>query len=277
MAQNSAGLTPALFNLKTKAMIDVNKYLDTGAKVASLLGVVFALYIGVKYNGLKEEIATSQAALGLNISQMNKNQDSIDFERKHRFIIYEKVYSAVESKQDAKIDLAAILVTEMLAGDQFQKELLKVLGSLHSSVSPTTQHLINTTIAQLDTAKKYEDERATQIEKYSAAGTNKTSRKSFLIDVFYLESKGDAQKRIAENYEKLLTKNGFDARVRKLSDVVNARKGYKIYTNQIRVESANETEIKLGNEIQNIVKPNTIAVQQVTQSSPGYISLFLVE
>ncbi|MES2382785.1 MAG: hypothetical protein V4538_17190 [Bacteroidota bacterium] len=40
MAQNSAGLTPALFNLKTKAMIDVNKYLDTGAKVASLLGVV---------------------------------------------------------------------------------------------------------------------------------------------------------------------------------------------------------------------------------------------
>lgn len=61
-------------------MTDVNKYLDTGSKIASLVGAGFALFLTLKYSGIKEEIATSQAALTLSISQMNKSQDSIDFE-----------------------------------------------------------------------------------------------------------------------------------------------------------------------------------------------------
>ncbi len=258
-------------------MAENNNFLDTSSKIASLIAALFALYIGVRYSDMEKQLKVSSDQLNISISQMNRSQDSLDFERKHRFIIYEKVYSAVESKQDAKIDMAAILVTEMLAGDQFQKELLKVLGSLHSSVSPTTQDLINTTIAQLDTAKKYEDEKATQSEKFSSIRSDKVLRKDFLVDVFYLESKGETQKQIANTYAKLLKQNGFDARVRKLSDVVNARKGYKIYTNQIRVEAGNETEIELGSDVQTIVKPNTLSVQQVSQSSPGYISIFLVE
>lgn len=258
-------------------MAENNNFLDTGSKLASFVAAIFALYIGVRYSDMEKQLKVSSDQLTISISQMNKNQDSIDFERKHRFTIYEKVYSAIESKQPEKMQLAAILVRELLAGDQFQKELLNVLGSQHDILNPSTQLLISTTIAQLDTAKKYEDEKATQIEKFSSIRSDKVSRKDFLVDVFYLESKGETQKQIANTYAKRLTQNGFDARVRKLSDVVNARKGYKIYTNQIRVEAGNETEIKLGNDIQNIVKPNTLSVQQVSQSSPGYISIFLVE
>lgn len=260
--------------------MDWNKIFDGSSKLAALLAAGFSIVLSFKYDGISKKLRNSQDSVNIQISQLNMQisdmdrlQDSVDFDRKHRFNIYEKVFTAVESGNKNKKELATILVKEMLPGDEYQESLLRVIKESGEN-SPVAEKIINKTIDQLQTIKVYNDERRIKVNTFQTKTA--PNKKDYLVDVFYLESKAATLQPRAAALESLLTKNGFDARMRKLSDVVNARPGYRVYTNQVRVETGNAAEAEIGKELITLMG-NAFAITPVTQASPGYISIFIVE
>lgn len=255
--------------------MEFNKLLDSSSKLAALVAAALSVVLTVKYGKIKEQLAINKQELENKVTQLNFQQDSIDFNRKHRFTIYEKVYSAIEQKEPEKLNLAVILVTEMLPDDQYQKSLLKMIADLNGgAVSPETKALAVKTINKLDSFAK--DEEIKQINISNFQRTANPVKKDYLVDVFYLESKEATLKTRADAIRNTLSGSGFDVRVRKLSDVINARAGYRVVNNQVRVDMTNPDEKEKGEEIRKNIGGNII-VKQVSQTSPGYISVFLVE
>lgn len=148
------------------------------------------------------------------------------------------------------------------------------IESEYAVKTPNTDS-IQKLMAVIDNFKMVEQEKEAQVARFKETPNVVPKKKEYLIDVFYLESKPSTRSG-AKRIEEQLSRMGYDARLRKLSDIINSRSGYQIYTNQIRVEQNNTAEMELGKEIQMLVGAN-LNIRQVTQSSPGYLSVFVVE
>jgi hypothetical protein len=251
----------------------MEKAIDIITKIIVFITGVSTVMLNIRYGNLERSVELNQKEVNLQIALSNKTKDSIDFDRKHRFLIYDKVYTAVESKDKNKLDLAVILVTQMLPDDEYQGSLFKVLQA--QDLKPETQKMVDSNIAAIDTFNSNEHFKQESIKSFATVKKSGATKHDYLIDVFYLDSKPELRSQ-ASAFERMLTQNGFDARVRRLSNVINARKGYQIFYNQIRVEQGNERENEFGKEIAKIGN-NKFEVTNVSQSSPGYISVFIVQ
>lgn len=253
--------------------MDWNKIFDGSSKFAAVIAAALSIWLTFKYDTVKKEIESSQAKLDLKISQMNGIQDSIDFDRQHRFRIYEKVYDAVKSGKPNEKNLAAALVIQMLPGDTFQENLLRIIRGDSDDKAGSSN--LDSAIAAFEYIKKVDAEKKIQVAQF--VRKDKNDKNNYTIDIFYLVSKEASLKDKAGKLQTILAQNGFKgARVRKLSDLINARSGYRVYTNQVRVEVGNEKEAAFGKEISSLAAMN-LSVVPVSQSSPGYISVFIVE
>ncbi len=185
-------------------------------------------------------------------------------------------------KKQVLLDSSNNVINKEQNLDSFVKQVKEIKKKLYTDGDNTEKSVqqlaLDSIVYEVDRHEKEEQGKKVHDSKIGVKQEKYLSKKDFLIDVFYLESQPKTQQQ-AKNMELLLTKNGFDARVRKLSDVINSKIGYQVYDNQIRIDKDNAVEKKWAEEIQVLVgqkKVNT-RISETTTKSKGYISVFFVK
>ncbi len=185
-------------------------------------------------------------------------------------------------KKQVLLDSSNNVINKEQNLDSFLKQVKEIKKKLYTDGDNTEkseqQLALDSIVYEVDRHEKEEQGKKTHDRKIGIKQEKYLSKKDFLIDVFYLESQPKTQQQ-AKNMELLLTKNGFDARVRKLSDVINSKIGYQVYDNQIRIDKDNAIEKKWADEIQTTIKQKDIntRISETTTQSKGYISVFFVK
>ncbi len=185
-------------------------------------------------------------------------------------------------KKQVLLDSSNNVINKEQNLDSFVKQVKQIKEKMYADGDNTEKSVqqlaLDSIVYEVDRHEKEEQGKKVHDSKIGVKQEKYLSKKDFLIDVFYLESQPKTQQQ-AKNMELLLTKNGFDARVRKLSDVINSKIGYQVYDNQIRIDKDNAVEKKWAEEIQVLVgqkKVNT-RISETTTKSKGYISVFFVK
>jgi hypothetical protein len=253
------------------------KLIDIGTKILVLITAIATTYTGCKYNDIKTQLEVQNSQLQAQEALLRMNHDSVSFIREHKLKIYDKLYSVMDNPTKEKLELATILAKEMLVDDMFQEKLLQVLLSCPQA-SQHTKEIASIALKEIDHFEQQQDAVKVAKEKFTNIPT--IDPKSYLVDLFYLESTSQHTLDKITAVKNALNNIGYTVRIRKLSNIINARSGYQIHSNQIRYERENKTEMTIAGSLQQTINSafNTdIELRAVSQSSPGYLSIFIIK
>lgn len=230
--------------------------------IFTLIAAVYGFFIKVqsdKLNNAATELNNLHTKVDTELRQK-------EFENNLKLAIYQEVKSAIEKKDDSSFQNATlVIVNEMLKEDSAYREKLKTIlfTSKHSDELIATQKNIDDFLDEQKTIKK-----------------ENLKSDAYRIDVFYLEDLPQESKPLASSVVSLLNKKypGNDVRLRPLPKVINAQRGYRINSNQIRCEAGEKalaTEILKEIADRQIFKNEDPTLFLINNNTPNYISIFI--
>jgi len=216
----------------------------------------------LKYESLKlDTLRQSLMNASLELDNYLKRQQ---FDRQTNFDLFKEIKEAVKSKDEAHQKVLLVFIDQMLGHDSVMRQ--KYINVLAISGTNTVREEVKQ-IALQETVFYAE-----QVQLSKAKLTEKRLR----VDVFYLEETQAISQPLASSVAKLLPPEEFVVRVRLLPRGVNARPGYQVTGNQIRVEAS---EISEGQKLLGLIdkafvkeKPRLRKVSNVTDN---YVSIFI--
>lgn len=199
-----------------------------------------------------------------------------EFENNLRFKIYDEVKDVLYDSASKKQDAVRIIISVMLADDSSYRSQMETL-LLRNPLADTA--VVRNIIKENVAVTTFLAESDSLSKKQTVSPTSTIGSELFRIDVFYLNDVKDAY-RIADKVVNQLTQRypNYDIRKRSLPSSINARKGYRITSNQIRFD---ENEVGIAQDIQKILIDSKIfslqnpQLSKVRNETKNYVSVFV--
>lgn len=188
--------------------------------------------------------------------------DQRKFNNELKLALYKEVKDAIVQK-DTALQIAAWLIVE----NMLEEDTVSFKDGLQTLLYNTKSFELRKMQKNLDNYR--EEENALNVNV-------------FTIDIFYLEDIVEEAKERAEKLYYLLCSKypKYTIRQRLLPKTVNARKGYRIDSNQIRFDKGTEEE-QLAKDIKNYIQDNKIfekeqpILQGINNKTENYMSIFV--
>ena len=249
------------------------------AGIILLLAVVLSVFFGLKARVSEKAAEEAKKQLEAEKQKTEDNRDSINTK-----------IAVMKAKEDA--------YAEMLDdANEREQDLLKQLKGLKEEAYVSFQY--ENYKKNLDVAKQllengdyrkareyynvashYADQQEEGMpneiaEDLTQIGEKISRNQNWLVDVFYLEDRKEETLLFAQEIAPLFQGQGYKVRIRMLSDEINAQEGYKINSNQIRI---NQDEQRIGRQLKSSMEEQGYKDFQLVQAnSPTakYCSVFI--